>query len=79
MEGGKPIVNLNGFDNYSLHILGPLNTERGEPDLKQFVDKFQDNNEFILHYYISDARWNKNTDMIKELEPPVIWKLDHFT
>ena len=56
-------MELNGFYNYSVHILRPKITEIGEPELKNVRDKFQDKNELILHNTIINARLNQISDM----------------
>ena len=60
-------MNLDRYDNYDLQILGPQHTESGEPEIKKIGDKFQDNNEFVLHNDLKSSRVNQITDMIQEL------------
>ena len=57
-------MDINGFDNYSVHILRPQNTESDELQLNLIGDKYQDKNDFILHNNLSDAILNQITDMI---------------
>ena len=47
-----------------LHFLIPKNTGSGEPKIKEIGEKFQDNNEFILHKYLRNTRGNQVIDMI---------------
>ena len=58
-------MDLNGFDNYSVNNLISQNTENDEPEKKEIGEKYQDNNEFIIHNNIINARWNLITDMIQ--------------
>ena len=62
-------MELNVFYKYAVHILIPQNTESGEPQLNNVVEKIQDNNEFIIHNTIINARWNQITDMIQGFVP----------
>ena len=57
-------MKLNRFYNYAVHILIPQNTEGGGPELKNIGEKFQDNNELIIHNTIITAIWNQIDDMI---------------
>ena len=54
--GGKPTVNLNGFDKYAVHFLRLRNPERGKPELNKIWNKFQDNKDYIIHNALSDSR-----------------------
>ena len=47
---------LNGFDNYSVHVLIPKNTERNEPEINNIGDKFQDNNDLIIHNNLRNTK-----------------------
>ena len=40
-------MELNGFHNYTVHILKPQNNEIGEPELKKVWEKPQDKNAII--------------------------------
>ena len=42
-------MELNVFYNYTVQILRPQSTESGEPELNNVGEKYQDNNELILH------------------------------
>ena len=42
-------MDLNRFYNYAANIRIPENTESGEPELNNVGEKYQDNNELILH------------------------------
>ena len=79
MVGYKPIVDLNGFYNYAVNGLIPRSTESGEPELNNIGDKFQDNNELVIHNGIIDARWNKTIGIIEEKESIILVKLDDGT
>ena len=50
-------MDLNGFYNYSMHILRPKQYESGEPELNNVGDKSQDMNEPILHNTIINEIW----------------------
>ena len=56
MAGGKPTVYLNGFDNYSVNVLRPQNTESVKPELNDIGVKYLDKNELMLHNSLNDAR-----------------------
>ena len=58
--------------NYVIHILKRQNIESGELEIKKIGDKFQSNDDFILHNYIRNARGNQITDTIQEFEPPLL-------
>ena len=45
----------NVFDNYAIHFLRPQNTESVKPDLNNIGDKYQHNNELVIHNDLSDA------------------------
>ena len=52
----KPTMEFNAFENYAGHALRPQNAESGETDIKNIGEKFQDNNESILHENIRNLR-----------------------
>ena len=52
----KPTMEFNAFENYAGHALRPQNDESGETDIKNIGEKFQDNNESILHENIRNLR-----------------------
>ena len=54
---------------YAVQILGPQNTESGEPELKNVGDKYQDKTELIIHETIINAGWNQVTNMIQWFAP----------
>ena len=58
-------MEFNGFYNYAVHILGPQNTESGEPVLKNVGDKPQDKNELVLNKTIIYVRLNQINDTIQ--------------
>ena len=60
-------MEINRFYNYAVYIQRPQNTERNEPYLKNAGDKFQDNNELIIHNTIIYARWNQIADTIGQI------------
>ena len=62
--GWKPTVDFNLFDNYAIHTLRTQNTESGEPETKNIGEKYQDNNEFIIHNDLINEIWNLITDII---------------
>ena len=49
-------MGINVFDNYTVHILIPINNESVEPELKNIEEKFQDKNELVTNNDLSDAR-----------------------
>ena len=49
---------------YVVRVLRPQNTESGGPYTKKIGEKFQDNNELILHKYLRNTRGNQVIDMI---------------
>ena len=56
MEGGKPAVDFNEFENYPMYILIPSNTEAGEPDINMIDDKYQYKDKFILNIKLIDLK-----------------------
>ena len=62
-----------------LHFLIPKNTGSGEPKIKEIGEKFQDNNEFILHNDLINVRGKKITDMVQGFEPPIMGYLYNDT
>ena len=58
------------FYKYAEHILRPQNNESGEPELNNVGDKYQDNNDLILHNTIINSRWNQISDMMQGFVPP---------
>ena len=58
-------MELKVFYKYAVQILRPKITESGEPELKNFGDKYQDKNDLILRNTIINSRWNQITDLIQ--------------
>ena len=65
----KLTVDINAFYNYAVHILRPQNTESVEPELKNFGEKYQDNNELILHNTIINFKMKPIADMSQYFAP----------
>ena len=62
-------MDINGFYNYAVHIIRPKYTEIGEPELKNSRNKYQDNNELIIHNTIINSRLNQIPYMIQRFLP----------
>ena len=70
-------MDINVSDNYAVHVLRLWNTKSGELDLKKVGEKCQDKNEFILHNYLRNSRWDQITNTIKEFDPPISVQLEN--
>ena len=70
-------MEFNGFYNYDVHIQRPQNNESGEPELKNVGEKFQDNNDIIIHKNIINPRLNQSTDMVQGPPPLLQGKLEN--
>ena len=57
-------MDINGFNNYAVHILWPQNNKSGELELNNVGEKYQDKNELIHHKNIINARWNQIYDIM---------------
>ena len=56
VEGGKPAVDFNEFENYPMCILIPSNIEAGEPEINMIDDKYQYKDKFILNIKLIDLK-----------------------
>ena len=72
-------MELNVFDNFSVHYLRPQSTESDEPEINKISEEFQDNNESIIRNDTRNSRWNQITDMIQEFDTHLIWKSKNGT
>ena len=50
---------------YAAHVLITQNIESGEPEIKNSGEKFQYNNEFIIHKDLRNTRGKKINNMIQ--------------
>ena len=79
MEGGNPVVDFNGFENYTTRILRPPNIETGIPELNMIVEKYQYKDELIVNNELGGTKWNQITDTINGTDTPIMEQLDVAT
>ena len=62
-----------------MDILGPKNNEFGDTELNNTGKNCQEKNDLIIQNDLSDAYWNQIIDIIEEIEPIIMGKLDDGT
>ena len=76
VSGGNPTVYFNGFGNYTMNFLIPLNIENCEIEVNMIIDKYQEKDKFILNNVIGDSKLIHVHNIIKEINLPILVQLD---